>query len=159
MIGLCSVYLYATKPSAIDIDYGVLQKVGYRDEPDFAAEIAPTDSVTAYLLLATQCPACRIGVTKYPKLQSDVETAGAAFRVVLAGNLRQVRQFARLLPSEMIVLWDENRKFTRSVRIPGVPALLIIGRNGAVIGRWSFPGRHIGTIVKTIARAKEETLS
>ncbi len=103
-------------------------------------------------LWATWCPPCRLEMRSLDRLQDMLGGQGLAVLPVAVeekGQRLAPEFFRRNRLSNLPVFFDPRKTILRSLRVRGIPATLIIGRDGREIAR--FNGGHHWTGPKTVA--------
>jgi peroxiredoxin len=80
------------------------------------------------------CPTCRSETPYYKKLHDTYGQRGLIVaNVVIDGQREKVAQFAASQRLPYRVLLDEKGRVAKGYRVVGVPAMILIDRNGAIV--------------------------
>ena len=104
--------------------------------------LLPADSFVAVLVTTAECDQSRLAVPALTRLQTRLRAGGISIRTIIRSEDVAARQYARLLPEPEMAIGGAGQLAARSLRVSGVPSLLLLDRDGAVRGRWSPLSMH-----------------
>lgn len=85
---------------------------------------------------ATWCGPCKEEMPSFERLRQQLDPARFSVLTITTDLQPEgIKQFLKQLRVDVPVLFDEDQEVSRSYMVRGLPTTVLIGKNGAVIGR------------------------
>lgn len=103
--------------------------------PDGPLSLLAPDSVSALLLLDTECLASLGRVAEYSHVWTKLHARGMAVRTVISGgDSIQLRHLRRFSPVPAVTFLDYDGELSRYLRPHETPSVVLVDSNGTVVG-------------------------